>query len=134
LKPYIKIKRITLKEKQIMGKMNIYRITFSHTAPKDREEGIKGYLLAENDEQVYNYIDKTYNYGCWKDNDDDYNLIGIETFKQNMLRIKGEQNDENYDYRDAYYGITLYGWELVKENAEGDYTEMIDLGIISNCI
>ena len=129
-----------------MGKMNLYRITFSHTAPKDREEGIKGYLIAENDEQVYNYIDKTYNYGCWKDNeededkelieiyDDDYNVIGIETFKEYMLRINGEQNDENYDYSDAYYGITLYGWEKVKENAEGDYTEMIDLGIIFNCM
>tara|TARA_R110001606_G_scaffold396950_1_gene572186 strand:+ start:638 stop:1039 length:402 start_codon:yes stop_codon:yes gene_type:complete len=126
--------------------MNLYRITFSHTAPKDSKEGIKGYLLAENDEQVYNYVDKTFNDECWKDNeededrepielyDDDYNVIGTETFKEKMLRIKGEQNDEDYDYCDAYYGITLYGWELVKENADGDYTEMIELGIISNCI
>ena len=43
-------------------------------------------------------------------------------------------NDEDYDYCDAYYGVTLYGWELVKENAGGDYTEMTELGIISNCI
>tara|TARA_R110001592_G_scaffold17164_1_gene72770 strand:+ start:117 stop:518 length:402 start_codon:yes stop_codon:yes gene_type:complete len=126
--------------------MNLYRITFSHTAPKDSKEGIKGYLLAENDEQVYNYVDKTFNDECWKDNeededrepielyDDDYNVIGTETFKEKMLRIKGEQNDEDYDYCDAYYGITLYGWELVKENADGDYTEMVELGIISNCI
>ena len=126
--------------------MNLYKITFSHTAPKDSKEGIKGYLLAKNDEQVYNYVDKTFNCECWKDNeegedrepielyDDDYNVIGTETFKEKMLRIKGEQNDEDYDYCDAYYGITLYGWELVKENADGDYTEMIELGIISNCI
>jgi hypothetical protein len=126
--------------------VNLYRITFSHTAPKDIKEGIKGYLLAKNDEQVYNYVDKTFNYECWKDNDededrepielydDDYNVVGVETFKEKMLRIKGEQNDEDYDYCDAYYGITLYGWELVKENAEGDYNEMIELGIISNCI
>ena len=126
--------------------MNLYKITFSHTAPKDQDEGIKGYLLAENDEQVYNYIDKTFNYECWKDADededrepielydDDYNVIGTETFKEKIIRIKGEQNDEDYDYCDAYYGITLYGWELVKENADGDYSEMIELGIISNCI
>ena len=73
--------------------MNLYRITFSHTAPKDSEKGIKGYLLAENDEQVYNYVDKTFNYESWKDIDEDedressdiydrnYNIIGTETFK-----------------------------------------------------
>tara|TARA_R110000803_G_C11732323_1_gene289834 strand:+ start:74 stop:454 length:381 start_codon:yes stop_codon:yes gene_type:complete len=126
--------------------MNLYRITFSHTAPKDSEKGIKGYLLAENDEQVYNYVDKTFNYESWKDIDEDedressdiydrnYNIIGTETFKEKILRINGEMNDEDYDYCDAYYGVTLYGWELVKENAGGDYTEMTELGIISNCI
>jgi len=120
--------------------MNLYKITFSHTAPKSSKEGIECYLLAENDEQVYNYVDKSFNYECWKDDDeepielydDDYNVIGTETFKEKMLRIKGEQNDEDYDYSDAYYGITLYGWELVKENVDGNYTEMVELGIISN--
>jgi len=123
--------------------MNLYKITFSHTAPKDQEKGIKDYLLAENDEQVYNYVDKTFNYECWKDSDedkdrepielydDDYNAIGNETFKEKILRIKGEQNDEEYYYDDAYYGITLYGWELVKENVSSDYTEMIKLVVIS---
>ena len=123
--------------------MNLYKITFSHTAPKDQAKGIIGYFLAENEEQVYNYIDKTFQYGCWKDSeededrepielyDDDYNVIGTETFKEKMLRIKGEINDDDYDYSDAYYGITLFGWELVKENTKSDYTEMIDLGIIA---
>ncbi len=121
--------------------MNLYKITFSHTAPKDQKEGIKGYLLAENNEQVYHYVDKTFNYGCWKDSDedkepielhdDDWNVIGTETFKEKMIRIRGEQHDEDYDYCDAYYGITLYGWELVKEGVySADYTEMIELGII----
>ena len=50
---------------------------------------------------------------------------------EKMLRIKGEMNDEDYDYSDAYYGITLYGWELIKENVTTDFTEMINLGIIS---
>ncbi len=127
--------------------MNLYKITFIHTSPRDREDGIKGYLLAENDEQVYNYIDENLNGECWKDADeaedsepielydDDYKVIGTETFKQKMLRIKGEQNDGDYDFSDDdYYGITLYGWELVIENTEGDYSEMIELGIISNCV
>lgn len=122
--------------------MNLYRIDFSHTAPKDQEKGIKGYLLAENDEQVYNYVDKTFNYECWKDKDEDdeaepielydedYNVVGTETFKEKMLRIKGEMNDEDYDYCDAYYGITLYGWTLIKQDVSTDFKEMIELGVV----
>jgi hypothetical protein len=124
--------------------MKLYRIKFSHTAPKDTEEGIKGYLLAENEEQVYNYVDEKFNYGCWKDNDEDedrepiniydedYNVIGTETFKEYILRIKGQMNDEDYDYSDTYYGITLLGWELVEENVNIDiYAEPIRLGMVA---
>tara|TARA_R110000744_G_scaffold7342_3_gene25310 strand:+ start:6088 stop:6468 length:381 start_codon:yes stop_codon:yes gene_type:complete len=126
--------------------MNLYKILFSHTAPKGSGKGIKGYLLAENDEQVYDYIDKKYNYESWKDcNEDedreldeiydkDYNLVGTETFKEKILRIKGQMNDEDYDYSDAYYGITLLGWEVVEENTTKDFTEMIELGVVTNCI
>jgi hypothetical protein len=126
--------------------MNLYKILFSHTAPKDSEKGIKGYILAESDEQVYNYIDKEYNYECWKDSDEDedrepielydenYDVIGTETFKEKILRIKGQMNDEDYDYIDAYYGITLFGWDVVEENTTKDFTEMIELGVVTNCI
>ena len=36
--------------------MNLYKVTFSHCAPKDSKQGIKALILAENDEQVYNWI------------------------------------------------------------------------------
>jgi len=61
--------------------MNLYKITFSHVAPKDLAEGIKGYLLAENDEQIYNYIDKTFNYDCWEDSED-YNIVSPKHLKK----------------------------------------------------
>ena len=121
--------------------MNLYKILFSHTAPKETKVGIMTYLIAENENSVYNYIDKKYNYKCWKDYEDDcelfdiyddnYNVIGTETFKEKIIRIKGDMNDEDYDYSDAYYGITLYGWELVKENIDFDLSNVIELGIIN---
>ena len=36
--------------------MNLYKVLFSHYAPKDSETGIKALLLANNDEQVYEWI------------------------------------------------------------------------------
>lgn len=31
---------------------------------------------------------------------------------------------------DAYYGNTIYGWKLLKENPITDFSELIDLGIV----
>lgn len=138
--------------------MNLYKITFSHHAPKDREQGIKCLLLAVNDEQVYEWIasepklnDRSL-FNGWKDNegykyneetetfvneDGDevdsfwYDEEGnAENFKTRMLRLKGEINDDDYDFTDAYYGITLFGWELLKEDVKTDYSELKELGIV----
>lgn len=122
-------------------KMMLYKILFRHTAPKDTKIGIETYLLAENERDVYGYIDKEYNYGCWKDREDDgtefplyddkSNKNRMETFREKMMRLRGEMYDDEFDYSDAYYGITLYGWELMKEDiVVEDFREMIDLGII----
>jgi hypothetical protein len=138
--------------------MNLYKIIFSHHAPKDSEVGIKCLLLADNDEKVYEWISSEPEtkegtiYNSWEHNeayiyndvkeifededgyespnhwyDEDSNP---EDFKTRMLRLNGEINDEDYDFSDAYYGITLYGWELLKKNVTTDYSELKELGII----
>jgi len=110
--------------------MNLYSVNFIHYAPKDSEEGIYGYIVANDDESVYEWIkseptlpqDKTL-WNSWADReeveydvyDDDYNVIGTETFKEQMIRLNGEMYDEDADVDDAYYGVTHIGWSLVKE-------------------
>ena len=111
--------------------MNIYKIHVQHFSQKDSHESIEAFLLAESDEAVYQWIDKK-QYGMYADrNDEDglidvydseYNVIGQETFKQKMLRIKGEYFDENYEPQDCYYGVTIYGWEKLE-------SEMLDVEI-----
>jgi len=120
--------------------MNLYRILFTHSGPKSNKSGIETYLLADNEDEVYDFVDKEYNYDGWeiteKDNevleiyDDDYNVIGTESFKEYIKRIRGEMNDENYDYSDAYYGITLYGWECVDEDVSSEYDLLVKLGVV----
>jgi len=125
--------------------MNIYKITFGHAAPKDWAISILGFVLAENDEQVYEYIKsepeinghKSFN--SWEDKekekedfeifDSKYEVIGKETFKEKIIRLKGEINDEGYDFTDSYYGISLYGWDIVKENVT-NYESSLELGIL----
>ncbi len=133
--------------------MNLYKIIFSHHSPKDSKQGIKTLLLAENDEQVYNWIcsepeiegDKLFN--SWKENDkvtfddldeDEWEWLddngNPELFKDRMLRMEGEIDDDTIDFSDAYYGITLYGWELAKENVTSDYTELIECGLVLKAV
>src|SRR5690606_2743579 len=98
--------------------MNLYKIEFSHTAPKDQKRGIECLLLAENEEQVYNWLKSdpklknTHIFTCWEDkellkyNPDEDVFIDEDgdeseecftdsdgnpvTFKEKMLSIKGE--------------------------------------------
>lgn len=124
--------------------MNLYSIDFLHASPKDTEYGIKCLLLAKSSEQVYEWIksepevsgSKLFN--IWEDSEDEefeiydghFDVIGKETFKQKIIRMEGEMGDEEYDYSNAYYGITLFGWSLLKENVTTDYSELIELGVV----
>jgi hypothetical protein len=110
--------------------MNLYQIMLEHYAPKDSEKGIFTYLVANSDEEVYEWIasekelsDGRQVFNSWKykdeedtfeNYDDDYNVIGEETFKERIIRLKGDMNDEDAELDDLYYGRTLLGWEIVK--------------------
>lgn len=132
--------------------MKLYAITFKHYAPKDSESGIKTLVLANNDEQVYEFIasepeingDQVYNswrayekfawsddLECftsgdeekfWENENDD-----PEPFKDHTIRLKGDYDSE---LNDLYYGATQYGWELKKENPTTDFAELIELGLV----
>ncbi|MGG0308333.1 hypothetical protein ABEY43_07035 [Priestia megaterium] len=113
--------------------MNLYKIMLEHFAPKDSEKGIFTYLIAKTDEEVYEWIaaekktkDERTIYNSWKCNEEDigsfeiyndnYDVIGEETYKERMIRLKGDINDEDAELEDLYYGKTLLGWDLVKES------------------
>ena len=83
-------------------------------------------MLAESNEAVYQWVDKEKCYGMYSDRDredglidiydDDYSVVGQETFKEKMLRIGGEFFDEDYEPQDLYYGVTIYGWEKIESD------------------
>jgi hypothetical protein len=122
--------------------MILYVIMMEHYAPKDSEKGIHTYLVANSDEDVYKWLksEKELNDGrqiflSWRDSEDEgesfeiydnnYEVIGEETFKEKMIRIKGDINDEDADFSDLYYGKTFIGWKLIKENITNEEIEVI---------
>lgn len=101
--------------------MNLFKIEVLHGAPKTSWTNIYGFLLVENDKEVYNYIKKL---EYWDEDteeetfnlyNENYEKIGTETFKEKVIRLKGTLNDEDLDWDDAYYGITAYGWKDLGE-------------------
>ena len=115
---------------------HLFKIDFEHVGPKDSESGIKGYVIANNDEEVFNFLGGhvSYNhlenpfhiYTSWLDTcDEDYeddceydNSFQIETKQEKLLRLKGDINDEDRDYDSDYYGLSFYGWEDLGEISE----------------
>nr|WP_241264921.1 hypothetical protein [Bacillus velezensis] len=127
--------------------MNLYEINFKHFAPKDSEQGIFTYLYAKTDNDVYEWLktDPKLSNGRWiytdyKDQeeegekfeiyDDTFEIVGYETYKERIIRLKGEINDESVELNDLYYGQTLIGWKKVGSNISLEQIEVAkDLGI-----
>jgi len=126
--------------------MNLYKILVEHFSVKDSKKSIVCLLLADNDEQCYDWLKQenqtkelTVYPPCYDGEseqeivdvyDENYEVVRTETKKEYFIRIQGEINDDNFENNDAYYGNTIFGWELLKENVTSDYTEMKELGIV----
>lgn len=123
--------------------MKLHKILLRHCSPKDSVEVTKQYVLADKEIAILERLDAPegrYTYGAWKEHsaeaeepcniyDDKYNVIGMETYLEKMLRLRGEFNDDDADYSDAYYGIRHWGWDEGVEISEGDAAVLLRLGI-----
>lgn len=120
--------------------MNIYKIHVQHFSQKDSHSSIEAFLLAESADDVYKWVDEKV-YGSYTDQNDEgdaleiydenYDVIGHETFKEKMLRVGGEFFDEDYEPQDLYYGCTIYGWEKLKsEVLEVDIAALEKLDVL----
>lgn len=140
--------------------MNLYKLLFEHWSQKDSEQGIKGFFLAEDDEAAYEFIKNTkfeygdplYNYNSWDEfeewngynepdeegeenygfmiQNDDWEVIGMETFKERMIRLGGEMFDDEHELCDLYYGVTRYGWECVGKIRADEIRVLKNVGVL----
>lgn len=112
--------------------MNLYSIDFEHWSQKDSQTGIKGYLIAENDEQVLDWFlaNDEFNgqqvWTWWKD--------AVEEKpkrRERLLRKKGELYDQKRldGLSDLYYGARLFGWRLTCEVDEAEAAVLLKTGV-----
>ena len=111
----------------------LFKIKIFHAAQKDSHTSIETYLIADNEEKVFKWIDKKLNYGNWENaKEEEEKEYDEETddyipFKDYVMKHKGELDIE--DYSDAYYGITRYGWEEIAEISDVEIDILLKLKI-----
>lgn len=107
--------------------MKLYELLFRHYSQKDSEEGIICYLVANSDEEIYEFIKSEPTipdgtewgrsiYNSWKYKDDEEYSSYDENHKQRLIECGGEMFDDYADISDLYYGLTHYGWKCVCED------------------
>jgi len=122
--------------------LKLYELLFRHYSQKDSEEGIICYLVANSDEEIYEFIksepeipDGT-KYGrsifnSWKYKDDNEDSSYEEEHKARLIECCGEMFDDYADISDLYYGLTHYGWKCVCEDISEEQIKILqDVGII----
>lgn len=136
--------------------MLLHKILMRHAGPKSQVEVTLKYVLADNELAILEKLDETggeYTYGAWKEReifdedahdedergpdgkrilpiyDESFEKVGTETYLQRMLRLRGEFNDSDADFDDAYYGIKHYGWDAGVKITAADAKTLVRLGI-----
>lgn len=116
----------------------LFRIKVLHAAPKDVHESIEGYVVAETEQQVFEYVDKVHCFGSWSESEEtrtvcktkpDGDEYEVEVpFAEWVMAERGDLEDES-GFEDAYYGVTKHGWGPVGEVTEADVEVLVRLGI-----
>jgi hypothetical protein len=111
--------------------VNLYRIIVLHGAPKDSHTSTETYLVAESEDAVMAWIDKTKNFDGWAESDSmryaDDSCEKEIPFKEWVMLKRGDLEDEE-GWEDSYYGVTKWGWEPITATPE-EITVLIKLGI-----
>ncbi len=119
--------------------MNLYRIISSHYSPKDSFTSTLCFLLAENEEQIYDFV-KNCSYDQFNESinwcgDEDELYWNEETEEEDLthkewvLLNQGELECDDF-LTDLYYGQTLIGWELINEDiAENEQLILTNLKV-----
>lgn len=138
--------------------MQIYDILMRHAGPKSQVEFVLKRVIADSEEAILARVDADLKHGAWSAKsteddegdcddgvkfnadgdrlhdiyDDDFNIVGSETYLQKMLRLRGEYHDDGANYDDAYYGIEHYGWSKGREISGDDAAVLQRLGLVDD--
>lgn len=115
--------------------MDLYKLTVLHGGPKSSCTATLRYLLAESDEEVYDYLCGKANWDVYYDQYLEDKLENPEDYadfdkspKDIIIKNRGDLEDDKWD--DAYYGIWKYGWEKICAISEDEINVLKKFAIL----
>jgi len=113
---------------------NLYKIIVLHGALKSSHTSTETYLVAKDENEVFDWIDKK-NHGSWTEDDEEEPRVKYADddyekeipFREWVMINRGDLADED-GWEDAYYGVKKWGWELIDASIE-DVSVLTRLGI-----
>jgi len=142
--------------------MLLVKLKIIHYAPKDSEEGIKEFLVVQDQEQLLKYIDSRHLFHRLRDyaddNDTDCCCPETEWLKKNPgkldearqlgLKVEGDdyitvegpthllikwyQGDTWREVSEAYYGVTHYDWSEQQEIDNETTDTLLRVGVAND--
>jgi hypothetical protein len=116
--------------------MKLFKIIVLHGAPRDSHTSVETYLIADSEDAVCEWINKTKKRGDWFEEEDDTEPRmcfeddsyekGIP-FREWVVKNRGDLKDDE-GWEDAYYGVKKWGWEPIEASTD-DMATLLRLGI-----
>ncbi len=110
--------------------MRLYRIKTEFWNDNEKEKALLGYVVANSEDKVVEYINQKYHRGGWFtfNNYDNSRVLQNEASltKQDYLTNKGDFHTEHVG---EYYD-QKYGWEEVGEVTDEQIATLFELGIL----
>jgi|LGOV01.1.fsa_nt_gb hypothetical protein len=94
--------------------MKLFKVKSTHFAQRGSHEAIDEFIVANNDREVFKYLDKKHSWKEIMDEDIEYDPEGENSYRNAYNSIYAQKGDYERDLSDLYYGATIYGWEEVE--------------------
>lgn len=136
------LKQLFYWEKLKVKILKLYELLFRHYSQKDSEEGVICYLVANSDEEIYEFIKSEPNipdgtkwgrsiFNSWKYKDEKEDISYEDGHKARLIECCGEMFDDYADISDLYYGLIHYGWKCVCEDISEEQIKILqNVGVI----
>jgi Circularly permutated YpsA SLOG family len=113
--------------------VRLYKVIFRHYSEKNRADGVKTWVIADNDLQVMIGADNEFGYGgALEDVADEADGSGSHAAGYTLaswLRHRGEIDNPDFPATDFYYGSEKIGWEIGTEIDVADAEALLRLGV-----
>lgn len=100
----------------------IYKMSSHHYSQKDSHTATQFFVNATDENDLYEQVkDALY----WDDREDEDGV----NYVNDIIRLKGDNDEEVTEFCDLYYGLTTFSWEECPNLSDNDWESLYRAGM-----